>query len=364
MPISPEAFDLDQIFDGEGGLERDKPWGRPLLVPTETLAQAPHITGPSNRKPHPAGKLPYTRASSLANYVSDHTALEVWRQRSLTKGLGEREDLAAMAAALPPILSNTRDKASMSKAEREQDRATNLELDRLAEEAMVYANRDYKANWGTAIHSFTDPGDHGDVPSRMEADVRSWFAATAGWEFHATETFVANDIYQAAGTFDHLVSIPWLPHLGRLVLDKKTGQLHPDQFSVQLAVYANGQPYDVDTDERYPWPNGIAPNRKYGLLAHIPLGLGRTDIYLVDIEQGHCAALVAVAVRAHRSNKSLMEPVDFVGERRRYVGGLIAVADSRQTMTNIAAEHAAVWNDDLRALARQRLAAIEQPAAA
>jgi hypothetical protein len=155
LTISPEASAIDQIFDAamdQGGLERDKPWGRPLLVPSRRLARKPLVLNPSNRKPRTDGKLPYTRASSLANYVSDHTALEVWRMRSLTKGLGEREDLAAQAAALPPILGNTRDKATLSKAERDQDKATNAELDRLAEEAMIHANRDYKAHCRPRLH--------------------------------------------------------------------------------------------------------------------------------------------------------------------------------------------------------------------
>lgn len=356
MTISPEAASLDQIFDGEGGLERDRPWGRPLLIPGEQLAKAPLVLNPKNRKPRTDGKLPYTRASSLANYVSDHTALETWRMRSLTKGLGEREDLAALAASLPPIISNRRNKDTLTKVEREQDKATNAELDRIAEEAMIHANRDYKAAWGTAVHAFTDPGDHGQVPARMEADVASWFRETAGWEFHATETFVANDIYQSAGTFDHLVSIPWRPDLGRMVLDKKTGLLHPDQVCVQLATYARGLPYNTSTDEREDWPDGVRPNQKWGLLAHVPLGMGRTDIYLVDIEKGHCAALVAVAVRAHRGDSEISQPIDFAGDRRMHVAGLISVADSRETLTAIHAAHEAVWTDELTALGRQRLA--------
>jgi hypothetical protein len=361
MTLSPEAFDLDQLFDSNGddppGLERDRPWGRPLLVPTKARARKPLVNNPRNRKPRTDGKLPYTRASSLGNYVSDHTALEVWRMRSAMKGLGEREDLAAMAAALPPIIGNTRDKATMSKAERDQDSATNAELDRLAEEAMIHANRDYKAHWGTAVHGFTDPGPHGEVPTRMQSDVESWFEKTRGWVFHGTEMFVANDRYQSAGTFDHLVSIPWRPDLGRMIIDKKTGILHPDQFLVQLPTYALGEPYDTRPDKRYPWPDGIKPNPKWGLIAHIPLGLGRTDIYLVDLTAGHKAALVACEVRAHRSAAKL-EEIDLSVGRDEHVAGLISLADSKQTLLAIHADFAAIWNDELTALGSQRLAEI------
>lgn len=361
MPLSPE---MDDLFDTiQNPLERDQ-YDRALLVPGPERAANPLILNRATKKApggiRPDGKLPYTRASSLANYASDHTALETWRQRSLTKGLGEREDLAALAAALPPIIANTRDKETLTRAEVHQDRVTNTELDRIAEEAMKHANRDYKAAWGTAIHGFTDPGEHGQVPERMEADVASWFAATAGWEILATEVFVRNDEYQAAGTFDHLVRIPWRPDLGVLVVDKKTGLLHDDQFSIQLAVYAGGVPYDPETDQAYDWPGGEAPNRQIALLAHIPLGRGMTSIYEVDIEQGHQAALHACAVRAHRSNKTLSTPVDYLMEQRIHLGGLLTTMTSREEMLALAETWKDVWHDDLSAIARQRLAELGQ----
>lgn len=357
MPLSAE---LDDLFDTElNPLDRDQ-YDRPLLVPSPERAANPLILNRATKKApggiRPDGKLPYTRASSLANYASDHTALETWKQRSLTKGLGEREDLAALAAALPPILGNTRDKDAMSRQEKEQDRVTNMTLDRIAEEAMIYANRDYKANYGTAIHGFTDPGPHGDIPERMQADVEAFHRATAGWEFLATEVFVRNDEYQAAGSFDHLVRIPWRPDLGVLVMDKKTGILHDDQFSIQLAVYAGGTPYDAETDTAYDWPGGEAPNRDVALLVHIPMGRGIAPVYIVDIAQGHEAALHACAVRAHRSNKTLSTPVDFLQERRIQIGGMLATAGSREEMLAIAKENEAVWHDDLSAVAKQRLA--------
>lgn len=355
--ISPEAFDLDNVFDSadDDPLERDRPWGRPLLLPTPARKRNPLVRPPRNRKPHPKGKLPYTRASSLSDYVTDHTGLETWRMQSAIKGLGEREDLAAQAAALPPILSNTRDKSTLTKEELAQDRATKAELNRIAEEAMIHANRDYKAHWGTAVHTFTDPGPHGQVPARMQSDVESWFAATRGWIFHGTEIFVANDVYQSAGTFDHVVEIPWRPDLGRIVIDKKTGMLHPEQLPVQLSVYARGKPYNPHTDQREDWPDGITPNQKWGLTAHIPMGLGRTDLYLVDLEKGHKAALLACAVRKHRSEAEI-EAVDFTAGRDTHVAGLVAVADCKETLLAIHSEWAWCWSDDLTALGTQRLA--------
>lgn len=335
----PPLTDLDQLFDEAAGDDvlRDR-YDRPLLIPSAKRKRRPLVQlarGDEKRFP---GRLPYTRASSLSNYVTDKSGLERWRMRSLTKGLGEREDLAAQAAGLPPILGNQRDESTLSKAEKEQDRRTKKALDGLAEEAMIYANRDYKANWGTAVHGFTDPGPHGDVPARMQSDVESWFQTITGWQIHATEIFVANEEYQAAGTFDHLVSIPWLPELGRVVVDKKTGKLKPHEFSVQLPTYARGVPYDVAADQRADWPDGIAPSRKWGIIAHIPMGLGRTDLYLVDLELGHKHALTAVQARTDRTKKQVMKGFDPLAERRLQWAGLVDGASTRDELRSIRRE--------------------------
>lgn len=360
MSMSPERTEeLDAIFNG-ASLIRDR-YDRPLLVPSEWRAADPLVRlARGDEKRHP-GKLPYTRASSFANYVADHSAIDTWQKRSLTKGMGEREDLAALAAGLPPIISNTRDKAGMSKDERRQDDATNKALDEIAEEAMKHANRDFKANWGTAIHSFTDPGGGTEVPARMKADVDSWWKAALGWTFHGTETFVQNDTYQSAGSFDHLISIPWLPELGRIIVDKKTGLLHPDQFSIQQTVYATGVPYDVTTDEREQWPDGIAPNQDVAIIAHVPLGLGRTDLYFVDLTAGRVGCEAATAVRSYRQRRDadLMWPFDPQAAGRQHVGSLVAVADSPETMRAIFEEYRVLWNADLKALAQQRIAHLE-----
>lgn len=350
------STDIDDLFDAAiDPLTRDQ-WGRPLLVPGPERAANPFLTC---RKERPDGKIPYTRASSLANYVSDQSGLATWQQRSLTKGLSEREDLAAMGAALPPIHGNLKPKSLLTKAELSEDAATNRELDGIAEQAMVHANRDYKAHWGTAIHSFTDlPEGEGAVPQRMVDDVQSWHDATRGWVFHLTEAFVRNDELQSAGTFDHLIEIPWRPDLGAMVVDKKTGLLHWDQFPIQLDVYAGGELYDPETDEVRPWP--VEPSRTHAIVAHIPYGEGRTVMYLVDLVAGHAAALTAIAVRDHRQRaKGYAVPVDFAGDRAKEVATLVGLAESRETMTAIAAFHKDVWSTELRDLARARLAEIE-----
>jgi hypothetical protein len=341
--LSPEATDrLDSIFDSVDPLERDRPWGRPLLIPRKPLAEMPLRGRKTKANPNgilASGKIPYTRASSLGNYVADHTALEIWRRRSLTYGLSQREDLCARAAGLPPIISNLKNIDTMSRAERDQDRLTNALLDEIAEAAEIYANRDYKADWGTAIHSFTDPGPHGDVPERMRADVASFERVASRWVLHATEVFTANDDSQSAGTFDHLVSMPAFPELGAMVVDKKTGLLHPDGFSIQMASYARGEVYDPYTNERHPLEDltdGIPINREVGIIAHIPVGMGRTDLYVVDLVAGWEGVELACQVRSFRQrSKDFLVPRDFIAEERLQVAGLLSAATSVDELRGI-----------------------------
>ncbi len=297
----------DPFADDDYGPPRDR-WGRPLLIPPE---------GPDNRE-----RIPYTRASTMGNYVQDHSGLHTWEKRLLARGLGCREDLAAMCAALPEPNAAKCDKKELTRQQIAEDKATNAKLDGYIEQALEHAGRSFKANHGTAIHGFTDPGaDLTRVPERMRPDVDSWAAAVRlhGLEILATEVFVVNEVLGVAGTFDHLVRHP---ELGVVVLDKKTGQVDDKAlgFSVQLACYAYAEVYDSHTDTRAPLESltdGESVNQNEGLIAHIPLGAGRTDLYRVDLIFGHRAARLAAMVRTARSQaKNAMAPLAAMREEK------------------------------------------------
>src|SRR5688500_8931273 len=66
---------------GRGGVPRDG-YDRALLVPRGLTTRTP-----------------YTSASALADYISNPYALHRWEKRYLARGLGMREDLAALAGA-------------------------------------------------------------------------------------------------------------------------------------------------------------------------------------------------------------------------------------------------------------------------
>lgn len=276
---------------------RDR-WGRPLLVP---------VKGGERQA--------YTRMSTLANYICDQSGLATWEKRLLARGLAEREDLCAMIAALPRCHSDKRDKRTLSAAEKREDKEVNAKLDGYLNEALEHAGRSWKANSGTAVHGFTDPGaDLDAVPERMKADVDSFltYIGSGTIEVLATEVFVVNDALQCAGSFDHIGRVNGVPGMsGPVVIDKKTGQIDGKglSFAIQLAGYATSDVYDLDTDERRPLESltgGEQVSRQWGVIAHIPLGAGRTDLYRVDLLRGvHCARL-ATNVRTARSLDGLM----------------------------------------------------------
>lgn len=286
--------ELADPFDIEADpLERDR-WSRPMIVP-----------------PKGGKKTAYTRASTLANYLSDHSGLHTWEKRLIVVGLGQREDLCALAASLPRLHAERVDKSSLTAQQKREDGLVNKQLDEISELAKEAACGSLKARYGTSIHNFTDPGADVDLaPERMKADVQSWwdFLRAKDIEILATEKFVVNDEMQCAGSFDHLARIPgW----GVCVVDKKTGQVDGKglAFAVQLSVYVNSVAYDCHTDERAPLESlvdGERINRQVGFIAHVPLGAGKTTFHKVDLLRGYHAARLATQVRTARGIKDFM----------------------------------------------------------
>lgn len=252
-------------------LERDR-YGRPLLVPREG--------GP---------KVPFTRASTLGGYLSDRTSLHRWELGLLAKGLADREDLAGMVAGLEPLTG-----------ERRHDDPIKRKLTGIIDLALEVGGNHVRANYGTAIHSFCEPGNEQPIPERMKADVESFRRLNLNCV--AAEQFVANDALMSAGSFDMLVDLG--PQIGVVVGDIKTGTIKPCDVAVQLAVYAGGEVYDPETDQRTPLPERL--NTDVGLLVHIPAGQAKTDLYLVDLIAGRQAARVAAWVRDWRKRDDLL----------------------------------------------------------
>lgn len=291
MTAAADIFGLDDVEE----LPRRDRYGRPLLLP--------RLGG---------DRVAYTRASSLANMISDTSSLDIWAQNQIVVGMGQRPDLVALASTLPPLHDEMVHKDRLDKVQKQQDIQTKKELRVLREAAREQAKASFKARMGTAVHAACEPGaDHTHAVQSLIDDAAGFRGKLAeqGIETFAHETFCVNDDLLCAGSFDYLVLHPTL---GPVILDIKTGSVDVNdglKFAVQLAVYANSQVYDVHDDTRAPLEaltSGEQVNRKVGIVAHVALGTGETRLYTVDLEIGLHAARLATRVREARKVKNVM----------------------------------------------------------
>lgn len=276
-----------------------------VLIPRDQYDR-PFITPPDGGQAEP-----YTRVSTFCSALSDSSGIGKWKARHVALGVGRYADLAAMAAGL----------------EYGRD---NAQLDEIIDSAIDRVGCNAKANYGTAVHTFTEPErDAFDfVPENMKPDVEAYreLLAARGIEVVSSERFVVCDELKTAGTYDHIYRVPaeLFPegarereHTGRrihVVGDKKTGTLHMHEHALQLAVYAHSKHYDPATGKR----DDLGVNLEWGLLVHIPAGKRKAEPYWINIAAGRKAAALALAVRDFRTRKDLAAPlvVDFAAAEK------------------------------------------------
>lgn len=238
--------------------------------------------------------VPYTRASNLADYISDSEHIHRWQMRYLAKAMGKHEDLAALAAS-------ERYNTGLSDVLEQRDKtASGRRLDDIIKRALDRERIHEKADYGTAIHAFTEPGyDPASVPERMREGVASFWSTTSreACVIERTEQFTVNHITGSAGTFDHLCRFIGHPILTYYVVcDKKTGNITPHEWAIQIASYAYGDPYDLLEQKTLKWPGKI--NLEYGVVFHIKGG--KTTLYVLDLQAGWAAAQIAAQARDYR----------------------------------------------------------------
>ena len=348
MSTSTNQADLDDFFGGGDtyGPQRDR-YGRPLLVPT---AEYPGLSA-EERVKAAAGDLrvPYTRASSMADYIANFMALHTWEKRRLAKGLAERPDLCAMAASLPKFQND-----------REKDRLTNARLQEIIDLAMEIGQVHEQANWGTAVHQFTEPDvETGPVPVDMQADVAAFWSELErlGIKILKTEVFCAHDRNKVAGTVDHEL---WVPGYGKILGDKKTGDLKPLEFAVQIASYRDGDIYDWDTDERTQWDDDV--NADFALVLDIPAGKGKLEIHELDLNYGRRMAAIAAEVRdghqasRHKIRKNIgSEIAKTLADKRADIAEVISLSTSRDEIVAMRDLYRPWWAPEHDAQAKAHL---------
>lgn len=329
------AYVPEEDLEIPTGVKRDQ-WKRPLIITPD------------------GEEVAYTRVSSMVGYIKSSYGLNTWQKRLIVRGMGQREDLAAMASALPAYTGN-----------KEFDANVKAQLDEIMEAALETAAAYEGANWGTAIHAFTDPHPSGPVPERMRKDVASYeqVIEKTGIVCYATEVFVVNHELRCAGTLDGLYALPALN--AGMVGDKKTGKQDLHSTTIQEAIYSHSKVYDPVT--RTTGPDLAEFTRQQlgadifdptiGLYIHIPKGEGVTTLHPLNLQKGYEMALLCAQVREYQRDKSFakQDAVDYlIGQRNVAV---MEALDACTTVDEIRAVYQANawrWSEKLDKLGQAR----------
>lgn len=354
---------IDDFFELPDGPPRDQ-YGRPLLMPAGHDPECPDCKGlPALQQPH---RQWYTRSSSLSDMLTDFAHIHKWKMRYLARAMGYHRDLAMLAAAECYT-------TGFDKGEEAENRASGRRLDDIIERALDRQGIAEKADYGTAVHAWTEPGNDGHVFESAQADVDSFKEAVerTGSVILGTELFVANDTLRTAGTFDHLM---WITGYGICITDKKTSsKVDGHNYGIQLATYADEDThlYDWETDTRMTLEDYVAArgwdpaliNRKVGIIHWIKDG--ETSHHEIDLELGREAAGHATWVRdVHRKGTGQRKVDKEIATNLRAAReGLmegIQCAPDVDTLTRIwnDPELRAVWTDEHTAAAVARKAEI------
>lgn len=249
---------------------------------------------PDPRNPGTAA-IPWTRATTLARTLTDEYTLNQWRLRQVLIGIGQRSDLAALAAATHP-----------------DDRK---QLDEIGKRAEEVAGASSGANLGRSLHTFSQRLDsHGKLtgPSQYHPYLAAYARALESAGYATTpdliERIVINPEIKVAGQFDRLLLPSRYPEKRHIVGDLKTAKLDSIKYawleiSIQLATYAHSTHMWDNSAKR--WHAMPDTNLEYAIVMHLPQDLppdkARCDIYRVDIIKGWECALIAHEVRQRRS---------------------------------------------------------------
>jgi hypothetical protein len=333
--VTAETF-FDDIV-GRGGVPRDD-HGNALVLPAGATTDR---------------LVPYTSASSLAGAITDDSHIHRWEMRNLAKAMGQSPDLALLAAAEP--YSTGLSNPTVGRAKSASGRA----LDRIIERALDRVGLHEKADYGTAVHAFTEPDNHEWVPPQAADDVAAFNDCVKrnGILIIATEVFTANDTLRAAGTFDHLC---WVPGYGVVICDKKTGKMNPHEFGVQLSVYAYGEVYDPRTRTRRSLEDlaGEAVNRRTGVV--FAISDGRCVLKEVDLERGYEGAKAAAAARDYQAEDGMLADAEkYVSQHARRMRAdldkQIRATHDRDHMVGLRRTMRHLWTDDHDTLAKETL---------
>lgn len=336
------AFAAPSTTPLESDLPRDR-WGRPLITPT--------------RGGEPRA---YTRATTLAKATEDTYHLTRWQVRMAVLGMAKCPDLVLAAGAVT------------DPGDTYQKRLLNELGDKAKDAAAPSA-----ARIGTALHTYTERLDQGEplsiVPEQYRADLAAYRHTIElyGLEPVTIEGFVVHDGIEAAGTFDRIyrltrdLPIPsalvatgspaMLPAGTHIIGDVKTGstvELGAMAFAIQLAIYANGTPYDHSTGKRTAHPATLS--RDLALIMHMPVGRGTVTPYWLDIARGVQLTALAAQVRDARSGSKTLISAALPASSTDLLAQQINECQTIDALLDIWRSNRMNWTDELSGLAAAR----------
>lgn len=285
--VGPDPRDLgakDLVSVEESGAEalvpRDQ-WDRPLILPPE--GHGPDCKPRTGKGGGCTCMVGYTRASTMAEGLSDSFGLNRWQKGNVVKGLVMRPDLLNEAR----MIRNP------------------SELYAVVDAAAEFGDDRGAARNGSYFHRVVEAAYRDGVPEHTPENVLAMLAAFEremsrhGFYPSDFEQFVVQDTVKVAGTFDQKVN--------QYVGDVKTGQ-NLDYLALkttmQVALYAASNYYDIGTHERA----GLGVDRDRGLLLWVPWVDDPKDaeceIRWLDLALGRKAVLQAIKVRDFRKLKA------------------------------------------------------------
>lgn len=332
---------------GRDDFRRDR-WKRPLIRQADGKDKA------------------YTRCTTYVGAPEDMFNLQKWDKRQVALGLASRPDLLLSVSA---------------------HRDDKEELNRICDQAKEAAGASAASIRGTAVHKLTERVDRGeDLPAGLDPDTLKMLDAYAEamkpFKTRGIEARLVQDRAKVAGTTDRILGYRGNVYIG----DIKTGstvELGTGKIGGQLAMYAHSRPYDVNKDERL---DHHGASVLWGLIIHLPAERpGEVNLHWIDLEKGWGWCQVAGQVRAERARTFRQWAKPFTADERpepkvseakaarkaaesekalqaarEAARRQILASDSRDLVLAVWKREQAIWDDDLTATAKARVAELEE----
>lgn len=318
-------------------------------------------------KPDPRKVRQMTRVTTFVSNIDDETTLKKWEKRKVVEGLALDATSPESAGLVPKVneIAHRRDVAIAKaiKADRkgklgigevatliaDAEKAAKDAIDAIVEEAAELAGRNAKARAGTHLHALAEISDEkgidevrrmheaGETILNVETgeDVPITTTDLASIEAYAermtrlgakvieSEAVIVNDEMGYAGRLDRVI-MARLPELvigkgtpgeyvrpadqraRRYIADIKSGRvdLGAGKIARQLAAYALGDLYDLETGER----SRHSAVRDVALVFHLPQGAGVCTVHPVDLKAG--AALLKLSAEVRRARNTGRKAID------------------------------------------------------